>query len=649
MRPKTRSIQHAGKIALAGLLGLVLAMPREVPAASDQPQLIWFAPHDPAIRTFRDNISGSVDYMDLFTTNAPWPTALSHVQVFKDYSSVFVAQYLPNSLTDAQLIQQIAYLNQHNIALAVEWGPLTIGTDQCGNGVEGFTGNGALVLANKIKSLGGTLKYIAMDEPFQHASSACGWTPLQIATNAAANIAAVRTVFPDVIVGDIEVVPDVNTPDWSNQYAAWMDAWKAATGAPLAFFHADVNWNGSSSYLQDVQKLQQAAAQRGVPFGVIYNGWYSDGSDAQWVADAMVHYASIETVGGIRPDHVVFQSWDAYPKHVLPETDPTTFTHLIDTYFRSRSSLTARSVSGSISGRLLDSSGNAAGGLPVTATAQPVMGPGVMSTYTLTGTVPESISQALVQICVNECGSTGTNDMTVYSIAYTDASAQSRLDFTNGLNGWGVEANGAAQVTLASDENGAGMAISASAPTKSTFVNSSIFTVTPGSNFVMAVKARISPSSAGSGIFALIFMNAGKESSRMALPFAAANITLGTALTASDGSYSIPVTFPDLSQFEVRATFPGNDSLWPTLAKIASTPDCIFNWAERTYPQYFSPAGPASQRYGPYYYRYYAGPQNYLASSAANNHIWILGPLSGGSLLDVAPLSYFANIAGCSN
>lgn len=76
--------------------------------------------------------------------------------------------------------------------------------------------------------------------------------------------------------------------------------------------------------------------------------------------------------------------------------------------------------------------------------------------------------------------------------------------------------------------------------------------------------------------------------------------------------------------------------------------DCLFNWAERTYPAYFSPAGAASAIYAQYYYRYYPGTGNYVGASSPDNHIWVLGPVSGNNLLDVGPITGFMEMAGCS-
>jgi hypothetical protein len=58
-----------------------------------------------------------------------------------------------------------------------------------------------------------------MDQPLVGALG-CNWTPRQSAENALRSIARVRTVFPDVIVADIEPVLVVQAPaDWLERYA----------------------------------------------------------------------------------------------------------------------------------------------------------------------------------------------------------------------------------------------------------------------------------------------------------------------------------------------------------------------------------------------------------------------------------------------
>lgn len=555
-----RRLKRVQCVLLAALLCLVTAMPCLAQGAGGKPQLIWFAPRDHR----DDNINGSIDYFDLFTASSPWTQAASHVQIFKFYDgSIF------GSLTDAQLRQAFADLQRRHILVAVEKGMLTNPADgHCGN-TEGFFGENALALATRIKELGGNLDYIAMDEPFQHAvETHCDWTPLQVAENAAKNIASIKSIFPNVKVGDIEIVPDTrDMPDWLTQYAAWFDAWRAATGEPLAFFHADVDWG--TDYQPAIDALRQVLEQRQIPFGTIYyNPGRTDQSDRDWVDDARRHYESIETAGNVIPDHVIFQSWEPYPTHVLPESDPTTFTYLIDTYFRTRTGLSASVAAGEVSGRLVDDQLNPVAGAPITVTAEPVSGSGIIVTYTLTGTVPPASTQAVIHVNVNtENGGAvrGTNDMSVYSFAYSDSGNQTMLNFANGLQGWYLNATGS--VRAISDANGAGIQISAT-PDQYVQVSSTFFAVTPGSNYVLTVRARISPSSVGSGNFPLIFLSGGIETTRATLPFVPGKAIVGKTPTKSDGSYSVPYAPPSADPFKIQAEFPGDDTLWPAIGVV---------------------------------------------------------------------------------
>lgn len=81
---------------------------------------------------------------------------------------------------------------------------------------------------------------------------------------------------------------------------------------------------------------------------------------------------------------------------------------------------------------------------------------------------------------------------------------------------------------------------------------------------------------------------------------------------------------------------------------ITSGADCLFNWAELNLPQYFAPTGAASASAAPYYYRRYSGKGNYLATSSADNHVWVQGPVFGTIPLDVGPIANFLSMAGCS-
>jgi hypothetical protein len=107
-------------------------------------------------------------------------------------------------------------------------------------------------------------------------------------------------------------------------------------------------------------------------------------------------------------------------------------------------------------------------------------------------------------------------------------------------------------------------------------------------------------------------------------------------------------------QFAVAACDAAENCSAQSIAVAGTTPaavlpaDCVFNWAEQKYPQYFSPAGRVSATSAPYYYRYYSNTQTYIAISSANSDVWVLGPLSGNKLLDVGPLSAFIDSAACA-
>lgn len=331
---------------------------------------VWFAPY-PLVAPG----DGSVDYMQLFQPGAPWTNAASHVQVFKVYAGMWGGY---PTYSAANMMNMINFLASQHIGLATEWGPLVPGANCGDGGLEGFAGIEGQKDAQIIANLGGNLHYIAFDEPEYYGglytgSNACNWTETQIAQNAAATVAQIRAVFPDVIVGDIEPLPALYvTPDWLDHYLAWIDAWQATTGAPFAFFHFDVapgaDWRPWDT------ALRIALAARGIPYGVIYNGTQT--TDVAWISAAEGFFTLRELYGSPPPDQVIFQSWNPNPSHVLPETDSGAFTYLIDRYFRTRTLLTATLGAGAISGDLALASGAPVAMAPVNAIATATDGSG---------------------------------------------------------------------------------------------------------------------------------------------------------------------------------------------------------------------------------------------------------------------------------
>jgi hypothetical protein len=75
--------------------------------------------------------------------------------------------------------------------------------------------------------------------------------------------------------------------------------------------------------------------------------------------------------------------------------------------------------------------------------------------------------------------------------------------------------------------------------------------------------------------------------------------------------------------------------------------DCVFNWAEATYPTHFPANGVASKNVLDYYYRYYPTLNAYLATASRDNHVYYFGPLTQNTLLDLGALSQFQTVTGC--
>ena len=520
------------------------------------PPKTWFAP----LANLSEPNYGVVDYTSLFTPDAPWPNAAAHVNVFKLYAQML-------SLPDAALMNLFADLKRRHIAVGLEWGALV--PDNCGLGVEGFDGANALAYATRIHALGGSLNYIAFDEPYSFAAiytgpSACNWTAEQIAQNAAAQVAVVRSVFPDVRVGDIEVVPSWNpSSDWLVGYQAWIDAWQRVTGEPLAFFHFDTDL--SSDWRPGTAAMQQVLAQRSIPFGVIYNAaGGAQTSDADWVNSAEQHFQDYENRGSPLPNQIIFQSWNPYPHHLLPETDPTTFTALIDNYFRDRSGLTAMPTATQVQGYLTDAAtGRGIAAAPVKATAVPYTGLGLWTAYNASGIVPAGTVQVVFGARVGiECDSSPPSDfyLGAFSLVAGD-SLSIGLDFTNGLNGWGTWLDD--QLTQI---EGTYLHVRVNQGQSFGLNSYSIPFNAAGLPFNATINAMVPAGAQGNACLIAVFLNANNEGGRVSLPLQLQPLDLGTAYTAADGSYALAFPAPLAGNYELWTDYAGTSTLWPAAA-----------------------------------------------------------------------------------
>jgi hypothetical protein len=301
-------------------------------AAAKSPASLWFAPLDSLPRPW--GTKGPEDYNELFKQKAAWQDTLRRVSVFKIYP-----QFSSMASAD-QLRQLIRFLKSRNIRLALEAGVLKAGPT-CGQHVESYGGQYLEGAARRIKEAGGTLDYLAMDEPLwfgRHFNGlgACHSEIAELAADIARNLKPFRAVFPDVAVGDIEPAPaSVEVPNWNlTEIVRWIEAFRAATGEDLAFFHVDMQWN--RRWTQPMTQLEAQLRQFGIPLGVIYNGNPEDKSDQEFATHTSQHYSAMEEALGHAPDIVIFQSWHSVPSRALPDTDPLSMTGLVRRYLDSR-------------------------------------------------------------------------------------------------------------------------------------------------------------------------------------------------------------------------------------------------------------------------------------------------------------------------
>lgn len=114
-------------------------------------------------------------------------------------------------------------------------------------------------------------------------------------------------------------------------------------------------------------------------------------------------------------------------------------------------------------------------------------------------------------------------------------------------------------------------------------------------------------------------------------------------VTADYSGISRNSSQPSLGVFEYIP-----DPVSTPATSLSSRADCVFDWAERTYPALLAPSGGSSTTAGQYYYRHYLQTGNYLGASSADGNLYYLDPSSGGSLLNLGPLTNWASTARCS-
>jgi hypothetical protein len=504
---------------------------------------VWLAGVDPVVRATFD--PGTVpDYVDLFQPSAPWEEAAKAVQVFKTST-----QFLANT-SDDTLSRMFADLKRRNIALGMEALMLTV-SPKCGAGVEGYSSPKTMqVIATRVRRLGGDLRYVAMDEPldfghFSQQPNACQSSLADLAADVAGKVRAIRQIFPAVQIGDIEVIGHPGPPDDVDAIMEWTKAYQSAVGTPLSFLHVDVSWPGP--WRPQVKQLAERLYDAGIKFGIIYNGDPDDLTDLAWTRHAEQRFAEIESDPELTPDQAILQTWMPNPTHMLPETQPGTMTWLVNRYQTAEARLALHRSGDRLRGAITGTADYPLAGVPVTLSAQLFAEAGAPVPHTRSGQVPPKAASALLALRINaECSCSGPADIAIGPMHYHDDLTGQTVE--RAFRPQAPPGNAAAPIPFLAQ------------PGQAITQNTHAFPVAADDPFTIEVPMRTDLASANSGYVALIFLDTkGKEVVRVRLPFAPAELPIGTVTADARGKFSTlpdPDTLRDSVGF--LAEFPGD-------------------------------------------------------------------------------------------
>jgi len=489
---------------------------------------------------------------EMFDPAAPWKKVAGQTSVVK---LNFV-----DRATDTALQHAFSDLKRRHIALALETSIL-IRSDKCASTSEAYGRPGDLKgKLEKIKRNGGDLQYIAMDEPFYfgHEDSgptACHQSAEDIARAIAENLKMVRSIFPQVKVGDIEVTDASRL--WMDELVNWVDTYRTVVGEPLAFLHADVVW--SDLAMRDLAPLAGKLKQRGVPFGIIYTADADARTDDAWAQSAINHFLEIESGLRIHPDDVIFQSWSLNPVQMLPENKPATLTNIAFQYIQPATTLALMKDGNSITGRLTDSHGKPVPHAPVLIDAVDAGARMGLTGRHLAATVPGNAATAVIGIRANAEGScvcAGEAGASVGGIRYREQGTGRQEDVS--------------PVTLPISGAPPGIRTFKLTPDKKYAPNLQQFPVTPGRPFTFDAPIMATATADHAGYVTIVFLDsAGKGVARYNLWFTPSRQRLDSVITDGEGRFRLqPGQTVMAAHPEIRAFYPGNPDLRPSMALL---------------------------------------------------------------------------------
>jgi hypothetical protein len=293
-------------------------------------QQVWFSMRGMA-QDWK-GVHGFADWEKLFlNSDAQWPATLAGVAVLQ------VTTQTLERIPENDLIKVVNRLHALKVPMGVEMLAQNY-EGNCGKNVEGFTSpQQTSAVAARLKRAGGELEYAAMDGPlwsghYRRGEGSCLSPPSDVAQRVAANVREYVRLFPQLIVGDIEPIPDLTAqPDWVEVYRLWMTAFQAHNGRPLAFLRLDIDWD-RNGWQEGIRAAAQFSRKANLPLGIIYNASPHAVDDSEWLARASHHMAEVEGKLGIIPQQAVFESWVRFPTRGIGDAAVPGYDSLVSTY-----------------------------------------------------------------------------------------------------------------------------------------------------------------------------------------------------------------------------------------------------------------------------------------------------------------------------
>jgi hypothetical protein len=273
---------------------------------------VWFSP-----------APESPDLLRIFSDPGMWSDARKHIKVF-EFGPRQVE--LPkgsgaNTLYDLKRAKAFQLLREWGLDVAIE-APSVKEWDCSGRGdtrdprVRGNAKAATLVYIKNVHEAGGSVRFVAMDEPLVSGLVACKDSIEVTAANTAGYAKSVigdanlKTWAPSLSIGDIEAYPSRSL----NELRTWVTM-LGKDGFKPAFFHLDVDVNdvrvrgANLDAPRDLRAFKAFFRDLGIPFGVIFwSGNDPESSDRSYYEHTLSWVRVVGAAIG-EPDELVFQSW----------------------------------------------------------------------------------------------------------------------------------------------------------------------------------------------------------------------------------------------------------------------------------------------------------------------------------------------------